>query len=146
MKKLITLLVLAFTLSLPAFAADPVQAEAGPRGGRLLTLEGLKAEFFVEPDRTVTVSFYDDALAKVAPANQVVIATAETPSGKTKLEFQPKDGLLASTVPLPEGTGYTIVLQIRQTPDAKPKNFRISYETHVCGGCKRPEYACNCNH
>lgn len=144
MKKILTLLVLAFTMADPLLAAEPIQA--GPRGGRLLDLDGQKAEFFVESNRAVTVSFYDEALKKVAPASQVVIATAEAPSGKTKLEFLPKDGLLASTAPLPEGSGYTIVLQIRQTPEAKPKNFRISYETHVCDGCQRPEYACTCNH
>jgi hypothetical protein len=141
MKKLIAFLAIASTLALPAIAQ-----EKSPRGGRLLTLEGQKAEFFVEPDRMVTVSFYDGALSKVAPTSQVVTATAEAPSGKAKLEFQPKDGLLASTSPLPEGTGYTVVLQIRQTPEAKPKNFRITFETAACHECKRPEYACVCNH
>lgn len=141
---LIAVLTLIILTILPSLAADAVQA--GPRGGRLLNLEGQKAEFFVEPDRTVTISFYDDALAKVAPAAQAVTATAEAPSGKAKLEFLPKDGLLTSTAPLPEGTGYTIVVQIRQTPEAKPKNFRITYEDHICGGCQRPEYACTCNH
>lgn len=144
MKKLLAFLAITSSLALPTFAADQVQA--GPRGGRLLALDGQKAEFFVEPDRTVTIAFYDLALKKAAPAGQVVTATAEAPSGKTKLEFQPKEGLLASTASLPEGTGYNIVVQIRQTADAKPKNFRITFETHACGECKRPEYACICNH
>lgn len=141
---LLTVLTLTLLTILPSFAADPVQA--GPRGGRLLTLEGQKAEFFVEPDRTVTIAFYSDTLARVAPASQVVTATAEAPAGKTKLEFQPKDDLLASGAPLPEGTGYTIVVQIRTTPDARPKNFRITFEDHICDGCQLAEYACTCNH
>ena len=144
MKKLITFVAIASILALPAIAQEKTQA--GPRGGRLLTLEGQRAEFFVEPDRTITVSFYDDALSKVAHTSQVVTATAEAPSGKAKLEFQPKDGLLASTSPLPEGAGYTVVLQIRQTQDAKPKNFRITFETTACHQCNRLEYACVCDH
>jgi hypothetical protein len=144
MRKLITFLVIASILPFSVIAQEKTQA--GPRGGRLLTLEGQKAEFFVEPDRTVTVSFYDDALNEVAPTAQVVTATAEAPSGKAKLEFQGKEGRLASTSPLPEGDGYTVVLQVRLTPEAKPKNFRISLETAACGECKRPEYACVCNH
>jgi hypothetical protein len=142
MKKLITTLTIAVLAALPVIAEE----QAGPRGGRLLSLEGQKAEFFVEPDRTVTVSFYDDALKPTAPAGQVVTATAEAPSGKTKLAFEPKGELFASKTPLPEGDGYNVVLQIRTTAEAKPKNFRITYDMHECGGCKRPEYACTCNH
>lgn len=144
MKKLMTLLALTASFSMATVDAD--QPQAGPRGGRLLALDGQKAEFFVEPDRTVTVSFYNESLAKSDPAGQVVTATAEAPAGKVKLEFQPKNGLLVSTIPLPEGEGYTIVVQIRQTPEARPKNFRITYDTHTCAECKKPEYACVCNH
>jgi hypothetical protein len=144
MKKIIALLAIAASLSIPAVAAE--KAQAGPQGGRILTLDGQKAEFFVKPDKTVTVSFYDEALKKSDTTGQVVTATAEAPSGKTKLEFQPVDGVLTSTAPLPEGDGYNIVVQIRQTADAKPKNFRITYETHICGECKLVEYACICGH
>ena len=142
MKKFLALL--ALSLALPAFAADPV--EAGPRGGRLLALDTQKAEFFVEPDRTVSIAFYDGAPARVAPSGQLVVATAETPAGKTRLEFKPQGDLIVSTAPLPEGSGYTIVLQVRPSPEAKPKNFRITYQTHACDECKLPEYACTCNH
>jgi hypothetical protein len=144
MKKLIALITMAAGLALSAHAEDKVPA--GPLGGRLLTLEGQKAEFFVEPDRTVTVAFYDDTLKKVAPAGQVVTATADDPKGRVKLEFQAKDGVLKSTSPLPEGEGYIVVLQVRSSADAKPKNFRITYLTHTCGECGRVEYACVCNH
>lgn len=144
MKTLLALLTITGTFALSAFAESP--AQAGPLGGRLLSLDGAKAEFFVKPDRTILVAFYDDALKPVAPAAQVVTAIAEAPSGKVKLEFQPKDEALVSTAPLPEGSGYNIVVQIRATTDARPKNFRIAFETHTCGECNRPEYACTCNH
>ena len=44
---------------LSAAAADKV--EAGPKGGRILEKTNPKAEFFVEKDRTVSISFYDAA-------------------------------------------------------------------------------------
>lgn len=143
MKNIRFLIAALAGLSSPAFAADAI--EAGPRGGRLLALDGQKAEFFVEPDRTVTVSFSKDG-KPVAPSGQVVVATAETTAGKTKLAFEPHGELLASTAPLPEGSGYTIVVQIRPEAGARPKNFRITYDMNECGGCKRPEYACTCTH
>jgi hypothetical protein len=143
MKKLLLLAAIA-ALVIPTHAAETPQA--GPLGGRLLALDAGKAEFFVEPDRTVTIAFYDDALKKTAPAGQVVTATADAPSGKAKLEFAPKDDVLKSTAPLPEGSDYTIVVQIRPTAEAKPKNFRITYLTHTCPECSRPEYACTCSH
>jgi hypothetical protein len=142
MKTLLTLLVL---LALPALADTP--AAAGPLGGRLLALDNnQKAELVIAPDRTVTVAFHDDALKPVAPSGQVVTATADAPSGKVKLEFKPEGNVLKSTAPLPEGENYLIVAQIRSSADAKPKNFRITYDMNVCGGCQRPEYACTCAH
>jgi hypothetical protein len=144
MKKLLTLAVTLAALALPALAEEKLQA--GPMGGRLLALDGQKAEFFVEPDRTVVVAFYDDAMKKVAPSGQVVAATADAPAGKTKLEFKAVGEVLKSAAPLPEGENYLIVLQIWPSADAKPKNFRITYLSHKCAECGLVEYACICNH
>jgi len=73
-------------------------------------------------------------------------ATAEAPSGKTKLEFAKKGDLFVSTTKLPEGEGYQVVVQAKSTPDAKTKNFRIKLQLHICGGpCGNPEYACTCD-
>ena len=137
---IITVLILAIS---PALA--DVKAKAGPRHGRILELEGVNAEFFVEKDRTVSIAFYDAAGKKLATAAQVVTATAEAKSGKTKLEFEKKGDLLVSKVPLPAGEGYQVVVQAKTTADAKPKNFRIKLETHECKKCHNPEYACTCD-
>jgi hypothetical protein len=133
---------LVFGTVTPALAEKIV---AGPKGGRLLESEGIKAEFFVEKDHTVNIVFYDDALKKVPAESQIVTATAETPAGKTKLEFLKKGDELVSTTPLPEGHGYTVVVQIKRGIEAKPKNFRIPLELATCGGCDRAEYACTCD-
>ena len=117
----------------------------GPKGGRLLENESPRAEFFVEKDRTVTITFYDQNLKPVPPGEHVVTAVAETKKGKEKLEFEKKGGALASRLPLPEGDGYTIVVQIKARPDAKVQNFRIKYDTSTCRKCRRAEYACICD-
>lgn len=134
--------VAALVLSTGALLAKPI---AGPKGGRVVTTDAPHVEFFVEKDRTVVVSFYDKDLKAVPVAGQVVSATAEAKSGKVKLVFAAKNGALVSTASLPEGDDYTVVLQVRDTAEAKPKNYRILFHDEVCGECKRAEYACICD-
>ena len=143
--KLIHTLVAAFTLAaFSAVAADKIIG--GPKGGRLLENQAPRAEFFVQKDRTVTITFYDAVLKALPPGEQVVTAVAEPKNGKVKMEFEKKGDTLVSKTPLPEGDGYNIVVQIKARPDAKPQNFRIKYDIGTCGECKRPEYACTCGH
>jgi hypothetical protein len=137
------LAVLSLSMAMALSAAE--EQVGGPKGGRLLENEAPRAEFFVEKDRAVTITFYDKALKPVPPGDQVVTAIAETKAGKAKLEFEKKAGVLVSRTPLPEGDGYTVVVQIKAKPDAKPQNFRIKYDTSLCAKCKRAEYACTCH-
>lgn len=117
----------------------------GPKGGRLLENENPRAEFFVEKDKTVTITFYDKDLKPVSPGEQIVTAIAEAKNGKTKIEFEKKGDSLVSKAPLPEGNDYNVVVQLRSKADAKPQNFRTKYNMTACGKCKRPEYACSCD-
>ena len=117
----------------------------GPKGGRLLENESPRAEFFVETNTTVTITFYDNDLNPVSPGEQVVTAIAEAKGGKVKIEFEKKGDALVSKLPLPEGNDYNVVVQLRSKADAKPQNFRIKYNMTPCGKCKRPEYACICD-
>jgi len=118
----------------------------GPKGGRLLERTDPKAEFHVENDRTVSITFYDAALKPVPVAAQTVTVIADTKDAKTKVEFEKQGDLLVSRSKLPDGEDYNLVVQFRQTPDARPQNFRFKLETHLCGGCNRAEYACTCDH
>lgn len=136
---LVSLALLASATAL--FAAKPIP---GPKGGKIVTSEAPHAEFFVAKDRTVVVSFYDKDLKPVPAAGQVVNAIAEAKTGRAKLDFAVKDGALVSTAALPEGDGYRIVLQVRDTAEARPKNYRVEFHDEVCGECKRAEYACIC--
>ena len=143
MKTLLNILLLLTIAVSPALADAKVKA--GPRKGRVLDMETKNAEFFIEKDRTVSIAFYDAAMKAQAPATEVVTGTAEAPSGKVKLEFEKKDKLLVSKTPLPAGEHYTIVIQIKASPDAKAKNFRIPLDLSVCKKCGNSEYACICD-
>jgi hypothetical protein len=133
--------MLALGLNL-AQAAE--QVTVGAKGGRLLENDSPRVEFFLEKDRTVTLTFYGADLKPVPAQEQSATAIAETPQGKIKIEFDKKGEVLVSKSPLPAGDKYTVVLQLKQTADAKPKNFRIPLNTSICEKCHHPEYACTC--
>ncbi len=143
MKTLLNLLIIAALATTSAFADTKVKA--GPRKGLLLDLGGKQAEFFVEKDRTISIAVYDAAMKSQPASTEVITATAEAPSGKTKIEFEKKGDLFASKTKLPEGEGYQVVVQAKSTPDAKTKNFRIKLELHTCKECGNAEYACTCD-
>lgn len=138
------LLILVAGLFASAVSLQAEKVVAGPKGGRLLESEPVRAEFFVRADRHVEVAFYDAALKPVAPAAQVVAVTAEPKEGRVKLELTKGETGFVSAAPLPAGEPYRVVVQLRATPEAKPQNFRIDVNLGHCGGCSRAEYACTC--
>ena len=147
MKTSLTLLTIAGVLCaglLTLNAADKKHL-GGPKGGRLLEKTEPKAEFYLEKDRTATITFYDAALKPVPVAAQSVTVIADAKDGKKTIEFEKKGDVLASKAKLPEGDGYNLVVQLRQSANAKPQNFRFKLETHTCATCQRAEYACTCD-
>ncbi len=135
--------VAAFCSAVSLIAAEKIVG--GPKGGRLLEVDGQKAEFFVTADRKVEITFYDAALKPVAPGEHVVAVTAEPKAGRAKLDLdKTATGYLSKTA-LPEGDPYRVVVQMKARPDAKPQNFRVDFNPATCGECKRAEYACTCN-
>ncbi len=84
---------------------------------------------------------------KPVPAeDQNVIVIANQNGVKTTLEFEKKDDVLTSKGNLPEGESSNLVVQFKQTAEAKPSNFRFVLEEQICDVCKRAEYACICEH
>jgi hypothetical protein len=144
--KLIQTITLALLITLPAFAAPGNKPAAGPNGGRILETTPLHAEFLVQPDRKIRLTFLDQALKPAAAGTQEAKAIAEAKAGKTALEFEKAGNTLVSKTALPEGDGYRIVVQIKPDAASKPQNFRIDFLAHICGGCKLAEYACTCDH
>lgn len=152
MKKSFPLFALLGALCAGLFAAPSSAKDTehkhkgGPNGGRLFGQVQPHAEFLVQKDRTVAISFYDEAMKLVPVGAQTATLVAETKAGKTKIEFERKGNVLVSKGTLPEGDGYNLVLQFKQAAEAKPQNFRFKFETHDCGECRRMEYACTCDH
>ena len=72
-------------------------------------------------------------------------ALAEAKTGKVKLEFEKTATGFVSKQKLPEGDDFTVVVQVRDTAAAKPKNHRVLFHDEICGECKRAEYACSCD-
>ena len=153
MKTNLRILTLAGVLCVGLFTANAAEkAEhdhahmGGSKGGRLLDKTEPHAEFVVKKDRTVTIHFYNEAMQPVAATTQTVTAIADAKSGKSTLQFEKKVDSLVSKTKLPDGDGYNIVVQFRQTAEARPLNLRSKLDMHICGGCKRAEYGCTCDH
>lgn len=143
--KLIAVSMLAAGILPMAIADEAKKVEAGPRKGRLLATDSPRPEFFVEKDHTVSVKFYDEEGKVVAPTEQQVTVIA-TGKAKAKLQLEKKGDALVSKEKLPEGDGYNLVVQVRSTQAARPKNFRFVFLNHIClGECGNPEYACTCD-
>jgi hypothetical protein len=147
--RILTLAVaLCAALAFPAIAQEKHdhKHKATPKGGRLLDKTEPHAEFVVEKDRTVTINFYNEEMKPVAASTQKVTVIADAQSGKVTIEFDKKGDSLVSKTKLPEGEGYNVVVQFRQTTEAKPLNLRFKLDLHICAECKRAEYACTCEH
>ncbi|MCC7375691.1 MAG: hypothetical protein IT581_13620 [Verrucomicrobiales bacterium] len=151
MKLHIRLLTLSVALCLGLVCANAADKhdhahKATPKGGRLLDKTEPHAEFVVEKDRSVTINFYSEELKPVPATTQSVTVIADAKSGKVSLQFEKKGDSLVSKAKLPEGEGYNVVVQFKQTADAKPVNLRFKLDMATCGECKRAEYACICDH
>ncbi len=137
-------LLIAFVLAVTtAFAGE--ETAAGPKGGRMLIADPIRAEFFVTAERRVEIAFCDEAGKAVPPGAAAVSVTAETAGGRVALPLVPKDNGLVSAEPLPPGEPYLVVVQLRATAGARPTNFRIELNLHECGECQHAEYACTCD-
>lgn len=137
----ISALIIALSVSAGCLQAKPIP---GPKGGRIVTTDAPHVEFFVRDDRTVEITFYDNELAPTSVADRRVTAIAEAQAGRKKLEFSETNGALISTEPLPAGDGYTVVVQVRESATARPKNYRVVLHDEMCAECRRAEYACTC--
>jgi hypothetical protein len=148
MKTSIRLLMLAAAVCAVlsnATAADKAII-GGPKGGRLLDKTEPHAELVIEKDRSVTIHFYDARLKPVAATTQSVTVIADATKGRATVEFEKKGDSLVSKTRLPEGEGYNVIVQFKQTAEAKPMNIRFKLDLSTCGGCQRHEYACICGH
>ena len=149
MKTPIRILTVAVALCVGLFttsAADKHEHKATPKGGRLLDKTEPSAELVVEKDRSVTINFYGDDMKPVSVTTQSVTVIADAKIGRATLQFEKKGDSLVSKTKLPEGDGYNVVVQFKQTAEARPQNIRFKLDLATCAECKRPEYGCICEH
>jgi hypothetical protein len=90
----------------------------------------------------VALTFLDAAGKPMARGERSVVVKVD---GKD-LALEPKPEGFVSKEPLAAKEPAPIVVQVRTTADDKPKNFRLTLNTAICGECKRAEYACTCAH
>ncbi|MBL8992554.1 MAG: hypothetical protein JNM63_04390 [Spirochaetia bacterium] len=147
MKKLFALMILSLAMAGWSFSADKHEHKVipGPLGGKIFEMEPLHVEFFVNKDRKVVVAFYDDKMKPVKAGSQIVSSVAEAKSGKATLAFEKSGDVFLSKSALPDGNKYRVILQIKPTAEAKQQNFRLDFDSDICGECKRAEYACKCD-
>lgn len=149
--------ILTQTLALAAglIAALSLQAEeghshskkeAGPNGGRLITMIEPHAEFLLAPDRKVQITFVGQDGKVIAPAEQVVAVTTGDRSAPLKMTFSKVGMALVSEQSVPEGNNFPVVVQIKPTPDSKAVVEKFTLNLSNCPGCNMAEYACTCEH
>src|SRR5690606_7819239 len=111
--------VLCAGLLTVAAAEERAENKATPKGGRLLETTEPRAEFVVEKDRSVTINFYNDEMKPVPASTQVVTAYLDGKAGRTRLDFEKKGSSLVSKTKLPDGEGQNVVVQFKQSANAK---------------------------
>ncbi len=121
-------------------------AMAGPNGGRVLAEFEPHAEFFVQDDRRVRITFVDDDHKPVAPGEQIVMVIAGDRTSPTELSFAKDGEYLVSDRELPAGDDFPVVVRIKATAADSIENAKFQCNLKVCPGCDLKEYACVCDH
>jgi len=136
-------LVMAMVLAVGVSVAQAGPKTAGPTGGKLLESKP-RVEFLVNAARQVEIRLFDADLKPLPLSGVGIGIIAQAPSGKVALTMADQSGVLVSSEALPEGDGYTVVVQVRASATSKPQNFRIPLHLETCSGCHLAEYACTC--
>lgn len=140
MKKILTSLTLALTAS---FAFGHGDIELGPNKGRILEFsknETMHGEV-TEKDGKLHIALLDKDMKPVKVDAQSLTATAGTRAKPVKLEVTKTDS--GFTIPLP-AVGEWLILQYKDSADAKTITARLHYDTRNCAPCKSPEWRCAC--
>jgi hypothetical protein len=141
MKNTLPALILALTAS---FAFGHGDIELGPNKGRILEFsknETMHGEV-TEKDGKLHIALLDKDMKPVKPDARTITATAGTRAKPVKLEVTKSES--GFTLPLP-GPGEWLILQYKDTADAKTITARLHYDTRNCAPCKNPEWRCACD-
>jgi hypothetical protein len=144
LKNQVLRLIAIAAVGLVSLSAQASEKPSGPNGGRILKTEP-RAEFLVNADRKIQITFLDQANQAVAPAAQVVTVTAGERSAPVTMKFAKSGNAFVSDVPLPAGNDVPAVVQIKASATAKTSIERFNVDLSKCPDCKKAEYACVCH-
>jgi hypothetical protein len=142
MKSKLTTLLASLALSLLALGHGGV--ELGPNGGRILEFsknETAHGEVTVK-DGKFHIAVLDKDMKPVAVNKQSLTATGGTREKPERLAVENTDkGFI---VPLVK-EGQWLIVQFKETPNAKAVTARFEYDTSICSKCKAEEWICKCD-
>ena len=137
-----TKLVLLVTL-ISSLALAHEGVELGPNGGRIVEFskdETMHGEVTVKGGK-FHIALLDKDLKPVALAAQSLTATTGDRKSPQKLAVEKT----AKGFVLPEvKAGEWLILQYKNSPDAKAITARMEYNTSICEECKAAEWLCKC--
>ena len=137
--KLTTLLLSLIT----TFAFGHGEVELGPNGGRILEFsknESMHGEVTVNGGK-FHIAVLDKDMKPAKMDKQTLTATGGTREKPEKLTVEKSDkGFI---VPLVK-EGQWLILQYKETSDARAVTARLEYNTQLCGECKKAEWLCTC--
>jgi hypothetical protein len=141
MKKKLTTLLLALTAG---FAFGHGDIEIGPNKGRILefsTNESMHGEVTAK-DGKLHIAVLDKDMKPVKVEAQSLVVTGGTREKPVKLEVNKVTDGFTLAEPAP---GELIIMQYKETADAKAITARLNYNTKKCDPCGNPEWRCACD-
>jgi hypothetical protein len=135
---LLTSLAVAL-LSITAMAHERITI--GPKGGRVVYLDSTaipNVEFVVNKEGRAEIALLDKNRKPIPLTEQDLTLTAGPRSSAKKLKVE-KQGDFCVSEPLPAGAPYTVVIQIKEKPDAKSLVARVNYDP-APGKSGKPAY------
>jgi hypothetical protein len=142
MTKKLTTLLLALSAT---FASGHGEIELGPNEGRILEFsdnETMHGELTKKEDGKLHIALLDKDMKPVKVETQTLTATAGVRQKPVALEVTKDADGFTLTEP---GAGEWLIVQFKESPDAKAVTARVHYDTKVCGECKNPEWLCSCH-
>jgi hypothetical protein len=119
----------------------------GPDGGRLIELNGRKAEFLFLEDRRIRITFLDESLNPVAgPEEASISIVGGDRLAPFELEFSAEGNAFVSTTAVPEGRNHPVVIQFGGDGLNESVIRKFNLNLSQCPDCDYLEYACICGH
>jgi hypothetical protein len=141
-KTILSLFAIAALSVAPAFGHGGV--ELGPNGGRVVEFsknETMHGEVTVKGGK-FHIAVLDKDMKPVKVEKQTLTATGGTREKPEKLTVEKTDN--GFVVPLVK-EGQWLIVQYKETPDAKAVTARFEYDTGTCSKCKAQEWICKCD-